>query len=128
MTSSSVCPTDPIRDCKNPAQIVRRVTPLRCQPAVIVVKPPNSSANVESAIDRVEYVRSSRDAGTVWDDSVGDGGAKEFSALGEAEGFEAATEGIEEDVAGGFELERDESVIGLWKDSRGRTARSELIL
>ena len=51
-------------------------------------------------------MRGSWDADAVGDGGAGDDGAEEFGAGGEFEGFEAATEGVEEDEAGGVELDR----------------------
>ena len=45
-----------VGDGENGAQVVRGMPPLGGQEAVIVVQPPNLSADVESTADRVELV------------------------------------------------------------------------
>lgn len=43
-----------VGDCKNGAEVVRRMSPLGCKEAIIVVEPPNLGTNVERAADGVE--------------------------------------------------------------------------
>jgi len=57
---------EPVSDGKNTTEVVRRVAPLGSEPAVIVVKPSDSGANVESSADGVELVGGTWDLGTVW--------------------------------------------------------------
>ncbi len=80
------------------------MSPLRSQPAVVVVKPPDHGANVEGAVDWVEDVGCARHSGTVWNDSTFDDRPKKFRAFFKAEGFEAAADGVEKHVASGLEL------------------------
>ena len=68
------------------------------------------------------------------DDGAGDDRTKQFGAFFETEGFEAATNGVQEDVAGSFELDviplSQLGSPGVWRQrGRGvRTASSESIL
>lgn len=80
------------------------MSPLCSQPAVVVVKPPNHGANIEGAVDGVEDVWCARHSGTVRDDSTFDDRTEKFRAFFEAEGFEAAADGVEKNVASGLEL------------------------
>jgi len=81
------------------------VAPFGGEPAVVEVEPADHGADVEGAGDGVQDVGGSRDSDAVGDGGAGDDGAEEFGAGGEFEGFEAAAEGVEEDEAGGVELE-----------------------
>ena len=45
------------------------MTPLSSEPAVVVVEPADGSADVEGTSDRVELVWSSRNTGTIRNDS-----------------------------------------------------------
>jgi hypothetical protein len=80
------------------------MSPLCSQPAVIVVKPPDHGANIESAVDWVENVRRAGYSCTVWNDSTFNYRPEQLRAFFEAEGFEAAADGVEKDVASGLVL------------------------
>ena len=61
---------DPISHGEDTTEIVRGVTPLSSEPAVIVVQPTDSSTNVEGTTDRVEGVWCTRDLASVRDDGT----------------------------------------------------------
>ena len=48
-----------VRNCEDRTEVVRRVTPLGCEPAVVEVQPADDRSNVESATDRIQLVVSS---------------------------------------------------------------------
>lgn len=131
MTTSAIRPRYPIRNCKYASQIIRRVPPLCSQPAVIVVQPPDHSANVEGSVDRVEDVGCAGYSSAIGNHSAINDGAKEFRAFFEAEGFEAATNGVKEDVTGGFELKKGgqwRPFLGLCQGGTNSEIRIDLIV
>lgn len=89
------------------------MAPFSSQPAVIVVQPSNHCSNVEGAIDGIENIGSTRNSGTMWNDSTFDYGSEEFSAFFESKSFQAAADGVEKDVACGF-------VLLVWRVNGGR--------
>lgn len=95
---------DPVSDGEDGAKVVRGVTPLGGQPAVVEVKPADHGANVEGTVDRVEDKGGAGNLGTVGHDGAGDNGAEELGALLEAEALKTAAEGVEEDPSGSVEL------------------------
>jgi hypothetical protein len=97
VTSGTVGAGDPVSDSENTAQIVGGVTPLGGKPAVIVVKPPDHGTNVEGTIDRVQLVGSTRDTGTVRNNSALNNGTQQLGAFFESQGLQSATQGVEED-------------------------------
>lgn len=60
-----VGPGDPVSHGKDGTEVVRGVSPLGRQPAVVVVEPPDHGTNVESAVDRVEHERGAGHPGAV---------------------------------------------------------------
>lgn len=88
------------------------MAPFSSQPAVIVVEPADHGADIEGAIDGVELEGGAEDAGAIGDDGSRDDGAEEFGAFFEAEAFETAADGVEEDEAGCVEL--GAYVLVLW--------------
>ena len=95
---------DPVGDRENGAQVVRWVTPLGGQPAVVVVQPADHGTNVEGSVDWVKLEVGSWDLWAIWNDGTWDGWAQELGALLEAETLETAAKGVEEDEAGSVEL------------------------
>jgi hypothetical protein len=94
VASVLVCTGDPVGGCENCAQVVRRVTPLSGEPAVVEVEPSDHGANVEGSVDGVKLVVCTRNFGTVGDDSAFDDGAKEVLALLELETLETAAQSV----------------------------------
>lgn len=105
VTAGLVGAVNPVSDSKNGTQVVRGVTPLSGQPAVVEVEPSDHSTNVEGTVDGVKDVGGTGDLGTVRDDGTGDDGAEELGALLEAEALKTAAEGIEENPSSSVELE-----------------------
>jgi hypothetical protein len=83
---------------------VRGVTPLRSQPAVIVIQPADHGTNVESTVDRVELEVSSWNLGSVGHHGTGDDWAKKLGALFESKTLKTASYGIKENVSCSVEL------------------------
>ena len=128
LAARAVGAADPVGHGQDRAKVVAGVAPLGGQPAVIKVEPADHGANVERAIDRVELVGCAGDLRAVGNHGAFDDGAEQLAALGELEGFETAAEGVEEDEAGGVEL-NDTSVPVLLLDMTVRlTASSDLTL
>ncbi len=105
MATRTIRSRDPIRNSEDTTQIIRRMPPLRSEPAIIVIKPPDHGPDIESAIDRVENIGCAWYSCPMWDDCAWDNWAEELCAFFETEGFEAAAHGVEEDIAGGFVLD-----------------------
>lgn len=84
------------------------MSPLRSQPAVVVVKPSDHGANIEGPINWVEDVGCAGYSGTVGDDSAFDNGPEEFRAFFKAEGFEATADSVEKDVSSSLKLQTHE--------------------
>lgn len=110
VTTSLVGSVDPVGDSEDSTQVVRGVTPLSGQPAVVEVEPSDHGTNVEGSVDGVELERSTRDLGTVGDDGAGDNGSEELRALLEPQTLETTAEGVEEDPSSSVELGEEESV------------------
>lgn len=104
VTTGAVGAGDPVGDSENGAQVVRWVTPLSGQPAVVVVQPSDHGTDVEGGIDWVKLEWSSRDLGAVGDDGALDNWAEELGALLETETLESTSQSVEEDEARGIEL------------------------
>lgn len=104
VTASLVGAVDPVSDGEDSTKVVRRVTPLSSQPAVVEVEPSDHGTNVEGAIDGVKDEGSTRHLGSVGDDSAGNDRAEELGALLEAETLKTAAKGVEENPSGGIEL------------------------
>lgn len=62
--------SEPVCHGEDPAEIVGGVAPLCGEPAVVIVKPSNGSADVEGASDGVELVGGSGDLGPVGNDGA----------------------------------------------------------
>ena len=105
VTTSLVCSVDPVSDSEDSTQVVRGMTPLSGQPAVVEVEPSDHSTNVEGSVDGVQLERSTRDLGTVGNDGAGDDGAEELRALLEPQTLETAAESVEENPSSSVELE-----------------------
>ena len=91
VSTGTVSTGDPVSDGQNTAEVVGGVTPLGCQPAVIVVEPADHGTNVESTIDGVKLVRSTGHAGSIGDHGAFDDGTKELGALLELEGLKTTS-------------------------------------
>lgn len=85
---------DPVSHGQDTTQVVGGVTPLGREPAVVVVEPADHGTNVESAIDGVQLVRSTRNTGTVGDGGTLHHGPEELGALLELQGLETAAKGV----------------------------------
>lgn len=95
---------DPVGDGENGTQVIRWMTPLGCEPAVVVIQPSDHSTNVEGGVDWVELEVGSWDLWAIWNNGPWNGWAEQLGALLEAETLETAAKGVEEDEAGGVEL------------------------
>jgi hypothetical protein len=104
VTTSLVGTVDPVSNSEDSTQVIRGVTPLSSEPAVVEVEPSDHSTNVESGVDGVKLEGSTRDLGTVRDNSARDNGSKELRALLEPQTLETATEGVEKDPSSSVEL------------------------
>ena len=103
------------------------MTPLGSQPAVVEVKPPDHSSNVEGASHWVENVWGAGHACAIGNDGALDDGSKKTCAGGKLKGFEPATEGIKEDEACRVDL-ISWSAMHRLLNLLLHTARSELML
>ena len=104
MPSSAIRSRYPVCYRKYSTQIVGRMAPFSCQPAIVVVQPSNHRSYVEGAIDRVKDIWCTGDSRTIWDDGPLDNGSEKLGAFFKSKSFQAAADGIEEDVACGFIL------------------------
>ena len=100
ISASTVGAGDPVSDSKDTTQVVGRMTPLGGQPAVIVVQPADHGTNVESTVDRVQLVGSTKHTGSIGDHGTVDNGAQHLGALLEFQGLQTATDSIEENQTG----------------------------
>jgi hypothetical protein len=104
VTASLVGTVDPISDSEDGTKVIRGVTPLSRQPAVVEVEPADHGADVEGGIDGIELEGSTRDLGSVGDNGAGDDRAEELGALLELQTLETAAEGVHEDPSCCVEL------------------------
>jgi hypothetical protein len=104
VTTSLVGTVDPVSDSKDSTEVVRGVTPLSSEPAVVEVEPSDHSTNVEGGVDGIKLEGSTRDLGAVGDNGARDNGSKELRALLEPQTLETAAKGIEEDPSSSVEL------------------------
>ncbi len=109
MPSSTIRSRYPISYGKYASQIVGRVAPFSCQPAVVVVQPANHSSDVEGAIDWIKDIGCTGNSSTMRDDGPLNNGPKKLGAFFESKGFEAAANGIKEDITCSFILLKAES-------------------
>ncbi|MNC24701.1 hypothetical protein D3C75_727660 [compost metagenome] len=99
------------------AEVIRWVGPLGGQPGIVVIQPAHRAADVPGGLDGVQAVGGAGDAGAVGHQGAFHLGAEQLGAFGEAQGQQAAAEGIHQAVArgvqgfGGFDPVR-EGVIG----------------
>jgi hypothetical protein len=104
LTTSPVGPRDPVCDSEDGTKVVRRVTPLCGQPAVVEVEPPDHGTNVESAQDGVELVVGTRNLGAIGNNSALDDGAEDVPALLELKRLQTAAQSVNEDPTGSVKL------------------------
>lgn len=104
VTTSLVGTVDPVGDGEDSTEVVRGVTPLSSEPAVVEVEPSDHSTNVEGGVDGVKLEGSTGDLGTVGDNGAGDNGSKELRALLEPQALKTAAESVEEDPSSSVEL------------------------
>ena len=90
VSSSSVCARNPVCNCQNSTQVVRRVAPFCGEPAVIVVEPSDHSTDVECAIDGIELEGCAGNLGTVWNDSPLNNWTKKLCAFLKSQTLETA--------------------------------------
>jgi hypothetical protein len=103
VTTSLVGTVDPVSNGEDSTQVVRGMTPLSSEPAVVEVEPSDHSTNVESCVDGVKLEGSTRDLGTVRDNGARDNGSKELRALLEPQTLETAAEGVEKNPSSSVE-------------------------
>lgn len=104
VTTSLVGTVDPVSDSEDSTEVVRGMTPLSSEPAVVEVEPSDHSTNVESGVDGVKLEGSTRDLGTVRDNCAGDNGSEELRTLLEPQTLETAAESVEENPSSSVEL------------------------
>ena len=104
VAAGPVCPGDPVGCCEDGAQVVRGVTPLSGQPAVVEVEPPDHGTDVESTVHRVKLVVGTGHLCTIGHDGSLDDGSKNVPALLELQRLETAAKCVDEDPTGGVEL------------------------
>lgn len=96
VTAGLVGAVDPVGDSQDGAQVVRGVTPLGGQPAVVEVEPSDHGSDVEGAVDGIKNEGRAGNLGAIGDDGTGDDGTKELGALLESQTLETTAEGVEE--------------------------------
>ena len=94
-----------VGDGEDRAEVVRGVSPLGREPAVVEVEPTDHGANVEGAENGVELVGGTGNFCAIGYDSVWDNGTELVGALLEAERLETTAEGVNEDPAGSVILD-----------------------
>jgi hypothetical protein len=104
VTTSLVGTVDPVSDSKDSTEVIRGVTPLSCEPAVVKVEPSDHSTNVEGGVDGVKLEGSTRDLGAVGNNGAGNDGSEELGALLEPQSLETAAKSVEEDPSSSVEL------------------------
>lgn len=110
VTAGLVGAVDPVSDGEDGAQVVRRVTPLGGEPAVVEVEPSDHGADVEGTVNGVQDKGSTGDLGTVGNDGAGDNRSQELGALLEPQTLKTAADGIEEDPSSSVELAKPKLV------------------
>jgi hypothetical protein len=105
VTAGTVGAGDPVGDGEDTTQVVGGVTPLSSEPAVIVIEPTDHGTDVEGAIDGVQLVGGTGDAGSVRDDGALNNGAEKLGALLELKSLETTAQGVQEDETGGVKLD-----------------------
>jgi hypothetical protein len=86
-----------IRDGEDRTQVVRRMSPLRGEPGVVVVEPPDQRTGLEGRLDRIELERGRGHAGPVRHEGAGDDRPEESSARCMRRGERRAPERVGED-------------------------------
>jgi hypothetical protein len=103
VTAGLVGTVDPVSDSEDSTEVVRGVTPLSSEPAVVEVEPSDHGTNVEGGVDGVKLEGSTRDLGAVGDNGAGDDGSEELRALLEPQSLETAAKSVEEDPSSSVE-------------------------
>ena len=82
--SSAVGARDPVCYRENGTQVVRWVTPLGCQPAVVIVEPSNHGTDVECSIYGIQLIWCTWDLCSIGNHGAFNCGAEDSCALWEA--------------------------------------------
>ena len=90
---------EPVGRGQNAAQVVAGMAPLRRQPGVIEVQPANQRADVEGRLHRVKLKLGARNLGAVGNHRALDDGAEQLAGSRVFERFQAAAQGVDQDVA-----------------------------
>jgi hypothetical protein len=106
LAASLVGAVHPVCYCEDGAQVVGRVAPLGCQPAVVEVQPADHGSDVEGSADGIELVGCAEDFGAVGHRSAFDDWAEKLGAVRELEGLETAAKSVEEDEASSVDLRK----------------------
>ncbi len=85
-----------VGNCKETADVVRRVAPLRGKPGVVKVEPAHHRTNIEGGLNRVQLVRGAGNARTALHRGPGDDGAEHLDAGRIIEREKATAERIHE--------------------------------
>ena len=91
----------PVGRCQNTAEVIRRMTPFRCQPGVVEVEPADHGADVEGGLHRVELKLGARHLGAIRHQGAGHDRAHQLFASRVFERFQTATKGVDQAVARG---------------------------
>ncbi len=91
-----------VGDRQYPAQIIRRMPPLRGKPGVVEIQPADHRADVERGIDRIELVGGTGNASPALQRGTGHHRTHELGAGGILERLESAGERIHEAIARGL--------------------------
>jgi hypothetical protein len=110
LAASLVGAVHPVCYCEDGAQVVGRVAPLGCQPAVVEVQPADHGSDIECTADGIELVGCAEDFGTVGHGSAFNDWAEKLGAVRELESFETAAKSVEEDETGGVDLRKSVSI------------------
>lgn len=85
---------------ENTAEVIGRMPPFSGEPGVVVVEPADDAADVPCRFDGIEPQTCSGNPGAERNDGAFHDGAQVFGAFGEAQGQQAAAEGVHQAVAG----------------------------
>ena len=89
----------PVGDGENATEIVRGMTPLGCQPGVIEIQPTDHRADVEGRLYRIELELGAWHFGTIGHHRAWNDGSEQLGASRILQGFESATERIDQTIA-----------------------------
>jgi len=101
----------PVGHGQDAAQVVGRMAPFGRQPGVVEVQPADHAADIERGLHRIQLELRAGNLGAVGDDGAGHDGAHELAAGRVFQAFQAAAQGVDQAVAGGFERQRTVDLV-----------------